>query len=838
MPKLVITDGGETREASLTQEIQAGRLADNQIQLKVPEASRHHCRFFQEKGSWFVEDLGSSNGTLVNGRKVSKFELADGDVITVGAASMKFLDVEVAAAPAVEAGWGDDDEISLESETFLLLGAPRLGETVKIADRITVGRGKKHGLQIAEASVSGDHAEIVKRGAQWFVRDLGSSNGTFVDGERVKEAELASGQVVRFGVVEARFCVGRPKDFSPPVPTETAKTEAFPVDASPDFGDAAFSLHEGAPARRGGAGSLVATLLLLALGGGGVFLYMQQRRADDGDGRGAARQPARAGLIPARWSSFERPRDGEVAAESGWRKEDPTDRASVDDAASGAYSGAGCLAISRSNDADPPTYVVLDAGAETAFSVTPGGAYRLGAYVNRVDAGAHGGACVTWMTTALDAEGGYRTLGRDVVPARAGTDWTETSGVVVAPEGATTARVGAAAAGRGEILFDDVTFASADSAGPLALETRSFRASLGPSGSLRLARFGRAVADGAGVWRLPAEGDAQEPWTAFAPTGAGGDGAVVGLLRQAPAADLSIRMNATEAGFATTWTFVGATPEHALCIPLAGTAQDLNVTVFEGDRARRLRAAFENVAASSVIVGERGDRARITLKDGAGAPLAATLSVVARGGRPLLKIDRGAANTVTLDVQLGFEAEQKEGQALLQRAAEAARQGRDGEALGLYEEILTRFPFEESLEREAAQRRERLVSDAQKRFRDLSARVDDALFFRTVRIDDQLAKDLEAEAARMGGVEAASGIAAVLERFKSERAKVAAERAEAEARVAFQRAADYESQTAGGRPSRSQSAVVFYEAVARRWPDTEWGKQARAKVEQLNGRPR
>src|SRR5262245_51223204 len=107
MPKLVITDNEGSRTLALEREVKAGRLAENEIHLKVPEASRHHCRFFEEKGSWFVEDMGSSNGTLVNGRKVSKFELQDGDLISVGAVTMRFLD----SAPTAEekgtaAAWG------------------------------------------------------------------------------------------------------------------------------------------------------------------------------------------------------------------------------------------------------------------------------------------------------------------------------------------------------------------------------------------------------------------------------------------------------------------------------------------------------------------------------------------------------------------------------------------------------------------------------------------------------------------------------------------------------------------------------------------------------------
>ncbi|HMS15963.1 MAG TPA: FHA domain-containing protein, partial [Planctomycetota bacterium] len=121
MPKLVLNEEAGTREVVLRSGDTAGRVAENAIRLAVPEASRRHCKFIEEKGVWFVEDLGSSNGTLVNGRRVSRFELADGDVIQIGLAEMRFLDVQEEAGPADSADWGEDD-LSLEDEVFLVLG--------------------------------------------------------------------------------------------------------------------------------------------------------------------------------------------------------------------------------------------------------------------------------------------------------------------------------------------------------------------------------------------------------------------------------------------------------------------------------------------------------------------------------------------------------------------------------------------------------------------------------------------------------------------------------------------------------------------------------------------
>src|SRR5580658_2982473 len=67
-------------------------------------------------------------------------------------------------------------------------------------DVFTVGRRAGKDLQLTGAEISRDHAEIVKRNDHYAVRDLESRYGTFVNGERVTERELAQLDRLRFGV--------------------------------------------------------------------------------------------------------------------------------------------------------------------------------------------------------------------------------------------------------------------------------------------------------------------------------------------------------------------------------------------------------------------------------------------------------------------------------------------------------------------------------------------------------------------------------------------------------------------------------------------------------------
>lgn len=68
-----------------------------------------------------------------------------------------------------------------------------------------IGRGYGNALQIIETSVSGKHCEVRLQGNELHIRDLRSTNGTFVRGQKITEAVIRPGQVVRLGQVEARF---------------------------------------------------------------------------------------------------------------------------------------------------------------------------------------------------------------------------------------------------------------------------------------------------------------------------------------------------------------------------------------------------------------------------------------------------------------------------------------------------------------------------------------------------------------------------------------------------------------------------------------------------------
>ena len=92
---------------------------------------------------------------------------------------------------------------------LVLLSEGFTGRTYDLkVEKTTVGRVSDNAFEIPEASVSSHHAEILLRGNDVVIRDLDSTNGTFINGEKITEAVLKPGQTLRFGTVELRLDTG------------------------------------------------------------------------------------------------------------------------------------------------------------------------------------------------------------------------------------------------------------------------------------------------------------------------------------------------------------------------------------------------------------------------------------------------------------------------------------------------------------------------------------------------------------------------------------------------------------------------------------------------------
>ena len=87
---LVIGEGEGRRTVRLGAVATIGRLPECEVSLADPGASRRHAQIREQSGVYTLTDLGSTNGTRLNGQTVQSRELADGDRITIGTTALEF----------------------------------------------------------------------------------------------------------------------------------------------------------------------------------------------------------------------------------------------------------------------------------------------------------------------------------------------------------------------------------------------------------------------------------------------------------------------------------------------------------------------------------------------------------------------------------------------------------------------------------------------------------------------------------------------------------------------------------------------------------------------------
>ncbi|MFO1488187.1 MAG: FHA domain-containing protein [Verrucomicrobiota bacterium] len=97
-------------------------------------------------------------------------------------------------------------------------------------DKTTVGRVEDNTFQIPDASISSHHCEVLLRGSEVVIKDLNSTNGTFINDEKISESVLKPGQRLRLGQVEISLETG---DGPAPAPAPTASAPAPAATGTP-----------------------------------------------------------------------------------------------------------------------------------------------------------------------------------------------------------------------------------------------------------------------------------------------------------------------------------------------------------------------------------------------------------------------------------------------------------------------------------------------------------------------------------------------------------------------------------------------------------------------------
>lgn len=213
-PPLTLRSGGLDRMLQPGPDYLIGRDPDCDVAIDDPRVSWRHAALRASDGRWVLTDAGSANGTYLGQRRVSRIEIDGECLLRLGHPSAGLaLSCSVAAAtPATPTRQRS-------------VAHPVPARTVRI------GRAPDNDIVIEQTAVSRYHAELRSIGGGLQIADVGSTHGTFVNGQRVSAAALADGDFVGIGPATFRVAGRELQEYADPGPAG-APLPAAGADAS------------------------------------------------------------------------------------------------------------------------------------------------------------------------------------------------------------------------------------------------------------------------------------------------------------------------------------------------------------------------------------------------------------------------------------------------------------------------------------------------------------------------------------------------------------------------------------------------------------------------------
>ncbi len=197
---------GRARTIVLTREpLTIGRHPTNDVVIDLATVSAEHAVIEWGDGSYRLTDRGSRNGTFVNGQRITIATLKDGDIIRIGDARGNSTSLTFNAGQA---------PLATSAATFDLAAH----------DTLTIGRDPECDLTLDSPLVSRHHARLERSGPTHVLIDLDSTNGTYVNSQRIERQVLRAGDIVQIGPYRLTY---QPHAISQVVHSQRGRLDAF-----------------------------------------------------------------------------------------------------------------------------------------------------------------------------------------------------------------------------------------------------------------------------------------------------------------------------------------------------------------------------------------------------------------------------------------------------------------------------------------------------------------------------------------------------------------------------------------------------------------------------------
>lgn len=165
---------------------------DNDIIIQAAVVSRYHATLQREGASYRLidgqmingEHRPSANGLYIGGKRITSHQLAHGDIIRIPGENENFITLTYF------------DEESAQRHDV---------ERILLSREIRIGRARSNQLTLPDPLVSGSHAIIQPSNGGHLLQDLNSSNGTYVNGQRIRKATLQAGDIIQIGSIRFQY---------------------------------------------------------------------------------------------------------------------------------------------------------------------------------------------------------------------------------------------------------------------------------------------------------------------------------------------------------------------------------------------------------------------------------------------------------------------------------------------------------------------------------------------------------------------------------------------------------------------------------------------------------
>jgi len=235
--KLVVVFGGKTvqRKEVEQERFVIGRSADCDLVIDNLGVSRAHAEIVMEGGVPILKDMKSNNGTYVNGKRITRYNLNDGDEVAIGKFNITFQ--QDAPAPEEEppaggadggdAKGGGDFTLAIDSrlmdqrqrerasklKAYVLMGESGEKRKHVLLEKsiFTIGKGSNCDVQIGGWFTAKKHAIIFRDETSFRIVDTSQKARTFLNESSIDDERLKDGDIIRVGKQKMQFMVGTPQ---------------------------------------------------------------------------------------------------------------------------------------------------------------------------------------------------------------------------------------------------------------------------------------------------------------------------------------------------------------------------------------------------------------------------------------------------------------------------------------------------------------------------------------------------------------------------------------------------------------------------------------------------